>query len=167
MVNFPEILTVSRFYVELKLDGSDDRVDAVFMECQGLEVTTNVISITEVTAQKWGKNGQNRGRLVQTKIPSNYRYIDLVLKRGLTTSTVMWDWLASIQGGNWDQQRRDGSLTLYNQAGNEQFRFQFYRAWPTRYHINDLNVQGSAYEIETIELAIEELKRTQINSSVS
>ncbi len=165
MVNFPEVLTVSRFYVELKLDGSDDRVDAVFMECGGLETSTDVISITEVTSQKWGKKGNNRGRLVHTKIPGSSHYLNLVLKRGLTVSTVMWNWLALIQDGNWAEQRRDGALTLYNQAGVEQFRFEFFRAWPTCYRINDLNVQGNTYEIETIELAVEKLKRIKVNSA--
>ena len=90
-------------------------------------------------------------------------YGDLVLKRGLTLSTVMWDWLTSVQEGNWDEQRRDGSLTLYNQGGDGQFRFDFFRAWPTNYHLNDLNVQGSGYEIETVELAVEGLKRIKLN----
>ncbi len=162
MVNFPEILTTSRFYVELKLDGGDDRVDAVFMECGGLETTTEVISIVEVTPQKWGKKGNSRGKLVRTKIPGNASYGDLVLKRGLTLSTVMWDWLTSVQEGNWGEQRRDGSLTLYNQGGDGQFRFDFFRAWPTNYHLNDLNVQGSGYEIETVELAVEGLKRIKL-----
>jgi hypothetical protein len=36
MADFPEILTNSRFYLELKLDGSKDSVDGYFMECQGL-----------------------------------------------------------------------------------------------------------------------------------
>ncbi|MGK7944155.1 MAG: phage tail protein [Microcystaceae cyanobacterium] len=160
---FPELLAVSRFYIELKLDGIDDRVDAVFMECNGLEASTEIISLTEVSPQKWGKNAKNRGRLVTTKIPSHSGYVNLVLKRGLTVSMVMWDWLTSIQNGHWGEQRRDGSLTIYNQAGQDQFRFDFFRAWPLRYHISDLNVQGTAYEVETVELAVEELKRIKIN----
>ena len=31
----PEILTASRFYLELSLDGSNQSVDGIFMDCQG------------------------------------------------------------------------------------------------------------------------------------
>ncbi len=53
--NFPEILTNSRFYVELKLDGSQDPVDAYFMDCKGFKRTQDVVEVCEVTPQRWGK----------------------------------------------------------------------------------------------------------------
>ena len=164
MPDYPEILTVARFYVELKLDGSDDRVDAVFMECGGLEVTQEVTSIVEVTPQKWGKKGNTRGRLIRRKIPGNSSYTNINLRRGLTISTVMWDWLESVQEGNWDEQQRDGSLIIYNQNSEEKSRFQFSRAWPIRYQISDFSVSGKEHTIETVELAVEELKRVKISS---
>ncbi len=164
MPDYPEILTVARFYVELKLDGSDDRVDAVFMECGGLEVTQAVTSIVEVTPQKWGKQGKTRGRLIRRKIPGNISYTDITLRRGLTISSVMWDWLESVKEGHWDEQQRDGSLIIYNQNSDEKSRFQFARAWPNHYKISDFQVSGNAHAIETVELTVEELKRVAISS---
>ncbi|MFN6567002.1 phage tail protein [Dendronalium sp. ChiSLP03b] len=163
MSDFPEILTNSRFYLELKLDGSQEPVDAYFMECQGFKTTQQVIEISEVTPQTWGKNGKTNGRIIRTKIPGNVTYSNIVLRRGLTISMTMWKWLAAVQEGKWGEQRRDGSLVIYNQAANEQFRLEFKNAWPTGYTISDVQAAGSEHEIEEIEVVVEELKRVQVS----
>jgi len=159
---FPEILTTCRFYLELKLDGSKDTVDGYFMECSGFKSTQEVIEVTEVTAQKWGKNGKSRGRNVTTKIPGNVNYTNMTLRRGLTISMTLWNWLQAVQDGHWGKQRRDGSLVIYNQASQEQFRFEFKGAWPTGYTISDVNATGGELEVEEIEVAVEELKRIKV-----
>jgi phage tail-like protein len=154
-----EFLTSSRFYLELSLDGSDDSVDAVFAECKGFKPTQDVIEACEVTPVQWGK--ASRGKVVRTKIPGNEKFTNLVLKRGLTSSMTIWNWFDAVKEGNWAKQRRDGSLSIYDQAGAIQARFEFRGAWPTSYVIADLNVGGSDIEIEEMEVAIEELKRVQ------
>ncbi|MBH8560930.1 phage tail protein [Nostoc sp. CENA67] len=163
MSEFPEILTNSRFYLELKLDGSQEPVDGYFMECQGFKTTQQVIEISEVTPLTWGKAGNTNGRIVRTKIPGNVTYSNIILRRGLTISMTMWNWLAAIQEGKWSEQRRDGSLVIYNQAANEQFRLEFKNAWPTGYTISDVKAAGSEHEIEEIEVVVEELKRVQVS----
>ena len=162
MSDFPDILTNSRFYLELILDGRKDSVDGYFMECSGFQTSQEVIEIAEVTPQKWGKQGNSVGRVTKTKIPGNMSYSNITLKRGLTCSMVIWDWLHAVQTGNWAKQRRDGSLVIYNQSAEEQFRFEFKRAWPVSYKISDVNVAGSEFEIEEIELTVEELKRIKV-----
>ena len=161
MRDFPEILTISRFYLELKLDGSKEPVDGVFKECSGFKVTQEVIEIAEVTPQRWGKNQKARGRAIRTKIPGNTGYTNITLRRGLTISTTMWDWLAAIQSGEWAKQRRKGALIIYNQAAQEKFRLEFAGAWPTSYAISDVNVAGAEHEIEEVELVVEQLKRVK------
>lgn len=162
MADFPEILTGSRFYLELKLNGSKEAVDGYFMGCSGFKVSQDVIAISEVTPQKWGKSGKAVGRLVSTKVPGNAAFANITLRRGLTCSIVFWDWLQAVQDGSWSQQRRDGSLAIYNQASEEQFRFEFKRAWPVSYTISDVDAVGGDLEIETVELTIEELKRVKV-----
>lgn len=156
---FPELLSTSRFYLELQLADSVDVVDGYFMECQGIEVNQELIEICEVTPQRWGREGRSRGRVVRTKIPGNVGYRNLTLRRGLTVSMTVWGWLERIQEGAWATERRDGSLTLYNQASEAQVRWEFKRAWPLRYAIADLDVSGGELQIETLEIALEELKR--------
>lgn len=155
----PEFLIASRFYLELSISNSQYPVDGVFMDCKGFKRTQDVIEVCEVTPNKWGK--QNKGMVVRTKIPGNVKTNNLVLRRGLTSSTALWKWFDDIQSGNWSKQRRDGSLTIYDQASDVQARFQFFRAWPTNYSIADVSATSTDIEIEELELACEEFKRIQ------
>lgn len=165
MTDFPEILTTSRFYLELKLEGSKDSVDGYFMECGGFQHTQEVIEISEVTPQLWGKEGNTKGRVIRTKIPGNPTYANLSLRRGLTISMTLWDWLYNVQEGNWADQRRDGALVLYSQGAKEQFRLEFQGAWPTSYKISDLDVASGNHNIEEMEIVVEHLKRVEATAS--
>ena len=157
--SFPEVLTNCRFYIELKLEGSQDPVDAYFMDCRGFKQTQAVIEVCEVTPQRWGS--AKSGQLVRTKIPGSVKTNNLTLRRGLTQSTAISKWFEAVQAGKWEKQRRDGSLSIYNQGGNVQARFTFLRAWPTSYLISDLSASSNDLEIEEMELAFEELIRNQ------
>ncbi len=157
--NFPEILTTCRFYLELKLDGSEDPVDAYFMDCKGFKRTQEVIEACEVTPQKWGK--ATYGQVVRTKVPGNVKSNNLTLRRGMTRSQTFWKWFEAVQEGRWSEQRKDGSLTVYDQAGTIQARFDFQGAWPTSYTLTDLSSSSNEVEIEEVEVAFEEFTRSQ------
>lgn len=163
--NYPEILVSSRFYLELKLDGSNDAVDGIFMDCKGFKTTQEVIEFAEVTPEKWAK--ATKGKIRRTKIPGNLKIQNITLKRGLNISKTLWNWFEAVEQGNWGKQRRDGSLTIYNQAGEEQVRFDFFRAWPTSYTISDVSASSNDYEIEEIELACEDFRRNVKGSVMS
>jgi phage tail-like protein len=154
-----EVLTSSRFYLELKMDGSDDRIDGYFMECSGFQRSQQMIEFSHVTPQKWGKDGTTSGRVVRTKVPGNSSCNNLVLKRGMTISTAVWDWFRAVERGNWATQRRDGDLVIYDQGAIEQARFRFLRAWPISYKISDVKAGNNDFEIEEIELAVDEFMR--------
>lgn len=157
-----EILTRSRYYLELILDGSNDAVDGLFESCSGFKATQEVIEVCEVTPQKWGKNGKARGRMVRTKVPGNMTYTNITLKRGLSISMTLWNWLNSIQeGADWAGQRRNGALVLYDTRSQEKFRLEFKGAWPVSYQISDTNVNSDEYQIEEVEVAVEQLVRIQ------
>lgn len=157
--NFPEILTTCRFYLELKLDGSKEPVDAYFMECKGFKRTQDVIEFCEVTPQKWAK--ASRGNVVRTKVPGNVKSTNLVLKRGMTCSMTLWNWFKAVQEGKWKEQRKNGSLSIYDQQGTIQARFEFSGAWPTSYTLADVNSSSNELEIEELEVAFEEFTRSQ------
>lgn len=154
-----EVLSSSRFYLELRMDGSDDRVDGYFMECSGFQRKQDVIEISHVTPQKWGKNTTASGRIVGTKIPGNSSCNNLVLKRGMTISTAVWDWFRAVERGNWATQRRDGDLVIYDQGAIEQARFRFLGAWPVQYKISDVKAGNGEFAIEEMELAVDEFIR--------
>lgn len=154
---FPEILTNCRFYIELKLDGSYEPVDAFFMECKGLKQSQDAIEACEVSPRQWGK--AKSGQVIHIKVPGNVKTTNLVLRRGLTNSITLWNWFNAVQQGNWAKQLRDGSLSVYDQAGIPQAIFQFQGAWPISYMASDLNVSAGEMEIEELELAIDHFTR--------
>lgn len=153
-----EILTAHRFYLELQLDGSTDGVDGIFLECQGFQRTQEVIEICEVTPQQWG-NGQTKGLVVRTKIPGNVKSGNITLRRGMTASMALWNWFDQVQAGNWAKQRKEASLTIYDQQAIMQARFDLFGAWPTGYKLADVSARSTDIEIEEVEVAFEEFKR--------
>jgi phage tail-like protein len=157
----PEVFASSKFYLEIHLDGSDDRIDGYFMECQGFKRSQDVVEHAEVTPQKWGRDGTKQGRVVRTKIPGNIKSDNIVLKRGVTLSTALWDWFTAVEEGNWSRQRRDGDITIYDQGANETVRFRFMGAWPVSYKVSDVKADSSDFEVEEMELAIDEFTRVQ------
>ena len=155
--NIAEILTVSRFYVGLNLDGSLEPVDGYFMECKGFKYTQNVIELAEVFPEKWGKAKQ--GRVIRTKLPGNEKVNNISLRRGLSSSMTLWNWIEGVQSGNWANQCKNGRLVIYRQDGQEGARFAFEGAWPVGYSIADSVVSGSELAFEELELAVESFKR--------
>lgn len=158
-----ELLTTSRFYLELKLRGSDDRIDGYFMECQGFQRQQDLIEHCEVVSQKWGSKPAERGRVLRTKMPGNSKSNNITLRSGMTISPTIWKWFKAVEEGNWAEQLRDGSLTIYKQGGDMEARFDFLGAWPVSYKIGDLKADGNEFQIEELELAVDEFKRVDPN----
>jgi phage tail-like protein len=154
-----EILTSNRFYIELELDKSNDKVDGIFLECQGLKRTQDAIEICEVTPNKWGAANKNQGAVVRTKIPGNVKSGNLTLKRGMTCSQTLWDWFEAVQEGKWADKRCNGSISIYDQSAKMQARFELRGMWPTSYKIADLSARATTIEIEEMEVAFESFKR--------
>ncbi|MBE9062417.1 phage tail protein [cf. Phormidesmis sp. LEGE 11477] len=155
-----EVLTTARFYLELKLQGSDDRIDGYFMECRGFAREQDVIEHCEVVPQKWGKSAE-KGRVVRTKMPGNSKSSNITLRMGMTISPTTWKWFKSVEEGEWSKQLRDGSLTVYQQDGEMAARFDFIGAWPVKYKIGDVKADSSDFQIEEVELAVDEFKRVE------
>ncbi len=160
MVDQLEILTAHKFYLELKLAGSNEQVDAVFLECQGFQRTQDVIELCEVTPNKWGK--ASKGQVVRTKLPGNPKSGNLTLRRGMTSSMAFWQWFQSVQDGKWADQRKDASLTIYDQGGKAKAKFNLKAAWPTKYKLTDVNARSTEIEVEEIEVAFEGFERSSV-----
>jgi phage tail-like protein len=141
----------------MDIDGGNNQEDLTFQECIGLELAQDLIEIYEVTPQKWATAGF--GKVVRTKIPGNIKVENLIFRRGMTTSTTLWNWIKEVYSGKWSQQRREGSLTVYNQAGEAQLRLNFLGAWPLRYQAADVYSDGDKIEIEELEVAFDMMER--------
>ena len=117
-----------------------------FHECSGFDSTIDVIEHRE-----GGDNTTLR------KLPGMTKYSNLVLKWGITDDTELYEWHREAVNGT--VSRRNGSIVLLGRAGEEVARWNFVRAWPTKYDGPDLNAEGNDIAIETLELAHEGVVR--------
>ena len=117
---------------------------AAFSECAGLEVEIEVVEI---------RDGDDRLR----KRPGDIHYSNIVLKRGYTGSSELWNWIKNVLDGNIN--RRSGSIILLgDDMETERVRYNFFEAWPCRWKGLELDASGLGASIEELEIAVEHLE---------
>jgi phage tail-like protein len=124
----------NRFQVEV-----DGVVEAGFSECTGLVVETEV--------EERREGGLNR---YVHRLPRGSKYVNLVLKRGLTNSEQLWKWHQEVVGGHLTF--RAISVVLADSTGEERWRWNLADAYPAKWVGPELKADGSLVAIETLEL---------------
>lgn len=119
---------------------------AAFHEVSGFDSTIDVIEYRE--------GGENT---TLHKLPGMTKYNNIVLKWGLTDDIELYNWHRSAIGGRLE--RKNGSIVLLDRSGQEKARWNFFRAWPSKYDGPDFNAEGNDVAIETLELAHEGVVR--------
>ena len=132
-------LAAFHFRVEfLSLEGTD--IDTRFQSVSGLNVTIETDSISE--------GGENRFKHL---LPKGTSYSDLVLKRGLVSSSKVIDWCRqNIE--TLEIQPVDINVSLLNEEHEPAMTWQVKHAWPKKWSVADLNAESSAIMIETLEI---------------
>jgi phage tail-like protein len=82
--------------------------------------------------------------------PTRYP-VNLILKRGLTTSGTLWQWHQEVRQGV--IKRKNGSILLLDSAGEESWRWNFTEAYPVKWVGPDLRAATAEVAVETLELA--------------
>jgi phage tail-like protein len=121
---------------------------AAFHEASGFDSTVDVIEHRE--------GGQNT---TTYKVPGLTKHGNITLKWGLTEDKSLDDWHQQVVDG--DSVRKNGSIVVLNRKGEEIARWNFVRAWPTKYTLPAFNAEGNDIAIQTLELAHEGLKRVK------
>jgi phage tail-like protein len=132
----------------LLINGVSDEGDAVscaFSEITGLEMEIHVIEY---------RTG-NMDTSV-TKHPGLRTHTNLVCKRGSTGHHQFWDWIKNAMDGN--VQRRDGSVILRDENQDDVMRWNFFRAWPTKYSGPSFNAANNEMALETLEVCMERME---------
>ena len=121
---------------------------AGFSEVSGLTTDTNVIEYRE-------------GDEVTTvrKLPGLMKYANIVLKRGYTQDTSLWNWRKKVLDGA--TQRTTGTITLLDEARQPALRWNFTAGWPVKWEGPAMNGNTSEVAIETLEIAHEGLELEQ------
>lgn len=94
--------------------------------------------------------------LTLRKRPGRVRYDDVVLRRGYTLTTVLWDWWNSVQEGR--VERKSMYIILHDGAGNEIRRWNLFECWPRRWQTGPLDGEKSDRLVEEIVIVTERLE---------
>jgi len=130
------------FNFRVELDGI---TRAGFRECSGLDASQDPIEYRE------GTEG-----LTARKLPGLNKYSNISLKWGMTDDTELWDWRKKAITGK--VERKNGSIVLLDESGEEKLRWNFREAWPTKWTGPSFNATGNEVAIETLEITHEGLE---------
>jgi phage tail-like protein len=119
---------------------------AAFRECSGLDTSQDPIDYRE--------GGEP---LRMRKLPGLNKYSNITLKWGITSDTELWDWREQAADGT--VQRKNGSIVLLNEKGEEKMRWNFSEAWPTKWTGPSFNAVGNEVAIESLEIVHEGIER--------
>lgn len=117
----------------------DGLVTGGFSDVSGLDVQVELDTIRE--------GGVNEYVHV---LPAGTKYPNIVLKRGLTDSDVLWRWYRDVCRGR--VERRSGSVVLLDRTGTEKWRWTFTDAYPVRWTGPQFEAGYPQVAIETLEL---------------
>jgi phage tail-like protein len=135
---------VYNFLVEI-----DGITRAGFRECSGLDSSQDPIEYRE-----------GNESLTVRKLPGLVKYSNISLKWGVTDDAELWEWrnLAATKG-NVPDLRKNLSIILLDDAGEEKARWNVYEAWPMKWTGPSLNATGNEVAIETLEIAHERVEK--------
>src|SRR5262245_5926458 len=127
------------FQVTIQVDGADDK-DTRFQEVSGLGVELGVEELVE--------GGENR---FAHQLPSGARHGNLVLKRGLLTSSKLIKWIRNAV-----EKMKFSPVTVIVTLLDEKHKplasWQFINAWPVKWTLGNLNSTDNNVLVETLEL---------------
>ena len=96
-------------------------------------------------------------KLTARKLPGLNKYSNISLKWGVTDDKELWDWRKKSMDGT--VERKNGSIVLCNEAGEEKVRWNFLEGWPTKWTGPSFNATGNEVAIETLEIAHEGVEK--------
>lgn len=136
-----------------------------FVECSGLDSETAVMEYREGDEQA-GDTPNNAGAFVR-KLPGLESYPNVVLKRGLTGSTKLWEWRKMVRDADPspgadrtpdNRAVRNVIIQLLDENHKEVFKWELVNAWPCKLSGPSLNAQGNDLAVEHLELCCERIE---------
>lgn len=137
----PDPLPSSNFVVEI-----DGIASSSFVSVEGVGSDIEVIEYRDAS-------DPNRVML----LPGVARYGPIVLRRGLTENTELWDWFESNVDNPVDT--RSMSIVFMDHGHNEKARYNAHECWPSAYYIEPLESNPSGVAMEVIVIETELIER--------
>ncbi len=114
-----------------------------FRECSGLDTTSDPIDYREGTDKVYTAH----------KLPGLVKYTNITLKGGIVEDHSLWDWRKKTIDGK--TERKNGSIVLMNEDGEEKLRWNFVDGWPTKWTGPSFNATANEVAVETLEIVHE------------
>lgn len=150
-----ELLTNTRYYFEA------DGLDALqIYQLEGLNATVAVQGDKTVGSGKGGLG------LRQATPAGRETYGQVTLKLYATNENQLFTWYRTCitNAGNasdWNANRKLASITVYDQSGDMQARWEMTHSVPTKYELASLKVDDQQLLLETIVVMHEGVERVQ------
>jgi len=129
---------VSAYLFAVEIDGIES---ARFQKCLGFEAETEIFEIEE-------------GGFGVHKFKGKTKWSNIVLERGVNENDSIYQWYKQTVEGKIE--RKTGAIILYDLAGNEIKRWNFYNALPCKWIGPKLNARDPCtFAVERIEIAHE------------
>jgi phage tail-like protein len=120
---------------------------AGFQEASGLDSTQEPVDYREGDEKK----------LTARKLPGLNKYSNITLKRGITDDAELFAWRK--KGADGTVERKNGSIVLCNETGEEKVRWNFVEGWPSKWTGPSFNAKTNDVAIETLEITHEGIER--------
>jgi phage tail-like protein len=138
------------FLVDLKI-GGDAAEQAFFKSVSGLSYEAEVVDVRE--------GGVND---TSFKLVGPMKWKNLVFKQGFVAlqsqkASSLLSWREKWMTGE-EMVRSTGKITMLDTALNEMATWTFFRGWPVKWEIGELDAGKNELAIETLEIAHEGLK---------
>ena len=149
-------LIAQNFFLEI-----DGEVVTMLTSVSGLDIEMDVATLQQV-----GKDGKS---VIAKTLAGRNKPPDLSLVRMAAvdaTSDKLWTWFTDIESkgiqlADRTNQRKNGSIVLYDSTHTEVARFNFTNGWPSKISTDQLSVDSNDPVKETITLVCERLQRVK------
>jgi phage tail-like protein len=131
---------------KLEIDGIHR---AGFREVAGLDAAVTPVEYREGDEKEF----------TARKLPCQAKYSNITLKWGITDDHSLWDWQKKFIDGTVPTERKNGSIVLMNEHGEEKLRWNFVNGWPTKWTGPSFNATANEVAIEALELVTEGVKK--------
>jgi phage tail-like protein len=135
------------FQFQLDIDGVEA---GYFTAVSGIGSESEVVEM---------KHNTPDGKVVIRKVPGEEKWSDITLKRGITTNMEMWIWRRKVVDGNVTDARTNGTITMFDQAGEAKARWNFINGWPSKVSGPELKSDDNSFGVEEIVIVHEGIWR--------
>jgi len=121
-----------------------------FSEVSGIGSQSEVIYKEAVDA---------RGKKFIRKVPGDLMFLDVTLKRGITSDPFIWNWRQQVVNEPVSQARKNFRIIMYDESFQEIARWDFVYGWPMKIEASFTPTDGTLFPIETLVITYEGVQR--------